>query len=77
MMHVENVYKEVLEFKTLNTIVRHRWFGVQKETIGLHANSTGLSGYCRGDEQLVTHCQWKLPNPTLCSYLLAIQCGGE
>ena len=54
-----------------------RWFGIHKETIGLHLNSTGLSAYCRGDEQFVDHCQWQRPMMPPCSHFLAIECGGE
>nr|CAH0103862.1 unnamed protein product [Daphnia galeata] len=52
-----------------------KWFGIHKETIGLHLNSTGLSAYCRGDEQFVDHCQWQRPMMPPCSHFLAIECG--
>jgi hypothetical protein len=54
-----------------------RWFGISKEAVGLHLNSTGLSAYCRGDEQFVDHCQWQRPIVPSCSHILAIECGGE
>ena len=53
-----------------------RWFGIHKETIGLHLNSTGLSAYCRGDEQLIAHCQWHQPIYNMCSEFLALECDG-
>ncbi|XP_046464007.1 uncharacterized protein LOC124209837 isoform X1 [Daphnia pulex] len=52
-----------------------KWFGISKEAVGLHLNSTGLSAYCRGDEQFVDHCQWQRPIVPSCSHILAIECG--
>ncbi|XP_059351947.1 uncharacterized protein LOC130689836 [Daphnia carinata] len=52
-----------------------KWFGIRKETLGLHVNSSGLSAYCRGDEQFVDHCRWHFPILRPCSQFLAIECG--
>lgn len=53
----------------------NRWFGIRKETLGLHSNSSGLSAYCRGDEQFIDHCRWHFPILRSCSHFLAIECG--
>ncbi|KAK4003949.1 hypothetical protein OUZ56_005694 [Daphnia magna] len=52
-----------------------KWFGIRKETLGLHSNSSGLSAYCRGDEQFIDHCRWHFPILRPCSHFLAIECG--
>ncbi|KAI9551029.1 hypothetical protein GHT06_005692 [Daphnia sinensis] len=52
-----------------------KWFGIPKETLGLHLNTSGLSAYCRGDEQFVDHCRWHFPILRPCSHVLAIECG--
>jgi len=54
-------------------MIATNWYPVSKEDI--HTNSTGLKAYCRGDEQLIDHCQWTDPAWHQCDYFLAIDCG--
>ena len=53
----------------------YSWYPVSRDDI--HSNSTGLKAHCRGDEQLIDHCQWSDPAWHHCDHFLGIDCGGE
>jgi hypothetical protein len=60
----------------MNFFLNHRWIPILGDTGGIFRRGLVANAYCRGDEQLIAHCQWHQPMYNMCNEFLALECDG-